>query len=557
MSQQHQSKRIRLGISQGWYQSYLPQKYEYLANFSLYFKLYIFIRFYLRRMNMDLLSFELRTDNTGILILYLNTQCRLLERLTLKQRKKNHLLSFKINRAFWGCIGIKSFRWGALYGLKPVSTKTKVIKLLAKYGYIKSASKRKSYTFTRFATKTLILRALFFEYYRQKRLSSTIFRLKKHQKWFQVKFNKFYYNFYKNNIVKFVSLDKDIPKFTKNFNKYTYKYKTKIKSLLTIKRKIHRNKFKKHFKFSSKLIKIWGKWLKPETVNKINHKLILRSNFTTNKFLIRITKQKKIKHYSYKSSNKLFPHYFPKSLKKKTNEMLESIAFNKNYSNTLKGKNLFRPNYFEKKELQKKQRHKHWRKIMLRYHRYKKFSNKFLKFYRFEQILSKFFRKIFGYIFIVKFIQILHKIIATKVAMFRMGFKNFNLLYRYRKLRYFSRHVRLSLNVSRHSELFQITSILKSILWYWRKKHMYSIRGIKELIRATRSEHVKAFKFVVKGKVNARSRAKAFCVNSFGIPWNQFNSRIDCSKTYVNAKTGTFTISLYTYSGIIKRRSGN
>jgi len=184
---------------------------------------------------------------------------------------------------------------------------------------------------------------------------------------------------------------------------------------------------------------------------------------------------------------------------------------------------------------------------------YNRLNAKHFKLYRIEQFLSKYLKEMFGFIFIVKFIQLLNKVISSKIAMKRLGFKTFNFLYRYYKLKHFKRIVRFSLDSYRYNNLYQITEQLRKLLEIGkltdktkkqeqkkkekpkkkfqsitkknkqiRKKAarrfaMYYIKFAKELFRATKGYNVKSYKLIVKGKLK-KMRAITYSIDYNGIP---------------------------------------
>ena len=61
----------RLGISRGWEQGHFPYfRQEYAGSFVFWYKMYCFIKIMLKGMKMELVNFELKTTNNGVLILY-------------------------------------------------------------------------------------------------------------------------------------------------------------------------------------------------------------------------------------------------------------------------------------------------------------------------------------------------------------------------------------------------------------------------------------------------------------------------------------------------------
>lgn len=152
MSYQTNPIIVRLGISQGWYQGYFPLlKTDYLNYFIFNFKMYIYIKFQLKRMNMEIINFELKTDNTGILMLYLNIQKQYRQRFSIKGRSRLLQNSYRRSKKYAKYTGFFTYQRTFRY--------LKLKKKRNKKGSIsKQISKQKGFALKKRDIKNLTLR---------------------------------------------------------------------------------------------------------------------------------------------------------------------------------------------------------------------------------------------------------------------------------------------------------------------------------------------------------------------------------------------------------------
>lgn len=160
-------------------------------------------------------------------------------------------------------------------------------------------------------------------------------------------------------------------------------------------------------------------------------------------------------------------------------------------------------------------------------------------------------RKVFNFYYFVKFNQNLHRIISTEFLLAgeesKTSLENFN---QYGKINLKKSIIRSAFIFYKYQNLSILSQIMKSLFERTRKRHRVLFEFFKTLIHKVSPKIMANVRLIVRGKINARPRARTATIGftRFQEPNNislhRYKRKVNYTAVQANAQTGSFFLKI-------------